>query len=81
MAPSNQSGRLATLRYRGYAETVLQSNSSRAPEAPLVDDNGVDRTQIRQMLALTPEQRLRVLQDHAESVLAIREANGIRALR
>jgi hypothetical protein len=51
-------------------------------EGDLVHDaNGVDRTQIRAMLALSPEQRLRRMQQFVESVLEIRELNEERTLR
>ncbi|HEY3253649.1 MAG TPA: hypothetical protein VGJ91_06860 [Polyangiaceae bacterium] len=54
----------------------------RTPErASLADDNGVDRAQIREMLRLTPEQRLARIQDFVESVLAIRELNEARSVR
>jgi len=45
------------------------------------DDNGVDRSQIREMLQLTPEQRLTRVQDFLESVFAIRELNETRPVR
>ncbi len=46
-----------------------------------VDDNGVDRAQIRQMLDLTPEERLRRVQEFVESALEIRELNEKRSVR
>jgi hypothetical protein len=46
-----------------------------------VDDNGVDRTQIRAMLRLTPEERLLRVQEFVESLLAIRELNEERPVR
>jgi len=46
-----------------------------------IDGNGVDRAQIREMLRLTPEQRLVRIQDFVESVLAIRELNEARSVR
>jgi len=49
--------------------------------ASLADENGVDRSQIREMLRLTPEQRLARIQDFVESVLAIRELNEARPVR
>jgi hypothetical protein len=58
-----------------------------APEPALderpstADENGVDRAQIREMLRLTPEQRLERIQDFVESVLAIRELNEARSIR
>jgi hypothetical protein len=48
---------------------------------PDIDENGVDRAQIRAMLALTPSERLRRMQEFVEAALRIREANGQRAIR
>jgi len=50
------------------------------PDA-LHDANGVDRSQIREMLKLTPEQRLLRVQEFVESVLEIRSLNEERAIR
>lgn len=46
-----------------------------------MDENGVDRAQIRAMLALTPEERLRRVEQFVESALEIRDLNEARALR
>jgi hypothetical protein len=35
--------------------------------APDIDENGVDRAQIRAMLRLTPEERLRFVEEFVES--------------
>jgi hypothetical protein len=51
------------------------------PDAPDIDENGVDRAQIREMLRLSPEERLRRVEDFVESVLEIREINGPRPVR
>jgi hypothetical protein len=53
--------------------TSLQGND---PEAPDVDENGVDRAQIRAMLVLTPLERLRFVEEFVESALEIRERNA-----
>jgi len=45
------------------------------PEAPEIDENGVDRAQIRSMLLLSPEERLRRVEEHVQSALSIRELN------
>lgn len=45
------------------------------PLAPDIDEAGVDRAQIRAMLDLSPEARLRVMEEFVNGVLAIREAN------
>jgi hypothetical protein len=47
-------------------------------EATEIDENGVDRAQIRAMLALSPEERLKLVEEFVESVLEIRERNGAR---
>jgi hypothetical protein len=51
------------------------------PATPDVDVNGVDRAQIRAMLALTPEERLRRVEEFLEGVLEIRELNAPRPVR
>lgn len=48
---------------------------------PEVDANGVDRSQIRAALRLTPIERLRRAQEFTEDTLRIWEQNGIRPLR
>lgn len=52
-----------------------------APREPDVDDNGVDRVQIRAMLALAPEERLRRVEEFVEAALEIRELNAARPVR
>jgi hypothetical protein len=52
-----------------------------APLEPEIDEEGVDRAQIRAMLALTPEERLRRVQDFVESALELRELNAKGPLR
>lgn len=51
------------------------------PAEPDIDENGVDRAQIRAMLALTPEERLRRVQEFVESAVEIRELNARRPVR
>lgn len=55
--------------------------SADAPREPGVDENGVDRAQIRAMLALTPEERLRRAQEFVEAALEILELNEPRPIR
>lgn len=43
---------------------------------PAFDDEGVDRSQIREMLKLSPSERLQRLEDLVDSILRVREANG-----
>jgi hypothetical protein len=40
-----------------------------------IDENGVDRAQIRAMLALSPEERLHKLEEFIAGVIEIRERN------
>ncbi|HTO86756.1 MAG TPA: hypothetical protein VMR54_04400 [Thermoanaerobaculia bacterium] len=51
------------------------------PRAPDIDENGVDREQIRAMIRLAPEQRLRLVEEFVESALEIRERNAPRPVR
>jgi hypothetical protein len=51
------------------------------PEPCDIDENGVDRAQIRQMLRLTPEERLKRAEEFLNSALAIRELNETRTVR
>jgi hypothetical protein len=48
------------------------------PQGTEIDENGVDRAQIRALLALSPEERLKRVEEFVESVLEIRERNGAR---
>lgn len=57
------------------------SDDDPAPRKPDVDDNGVDRAQIRAMLALSPEERLRRVEEFVEAALEIRELNAARPVR
>jgi hypothetical protein len=52
-----------------------------SPCEPDIDENGVDRAQIRQMLNLTPAERLLVIQNLADSVAEIRRLNGTSPVR
>ena len=51
------------------------------PPTPDIDENGVDRAQIRAMLALAPEERLKKVEEFVEGVLEIRELNEARSVR
>lgn len=57
------------------------SGSDIVPRAPDIDQNGVDRAQIREMLDLTPAERLLVIQNLADSIAEIRRLNGQSAVR
>jgi len=47
---------------------------------PVYDANGVDRTLIRRLLELSPEERLRQVQQLVEEVLEVWQLNGTRPL-
>lgn len=52
-----------------------------AVAAPDIDESGVDRSQIRAMLELTPEQRLKRIEEFVDSLREIRELNEQRPRR
>lgn len=59
---------------------MVTANLAYEPVSPC-DDNGVDRAQIREMLRLTPEQRLARVQEFVESVFEIQALNEERTVR
>jgi len=61
--------------------TSESADTNPDPSSPDVDDNGVDLAQIRAMLALAPEERLRTVEEFVEAALEIRELNAARPLR
>jgi hypothetical protein len=61
--------------------TARRAAEPTSPAIPDIDANGVDRAQIRAMLRLTPEQRLRYVEEFVEAALEIRELNAARPLR
>lgn len=61
--------------------SVRSEPADASPAAPDIDENGVDRAQIRAMLRLTPEERLRYVEEFVESALEIRELNAPRPVR
>ncbi|MEO8905164.1 MAG: hypothetical protein ABI488_22020 [Polyangiaceae bacterium] len=58
-----------------------ESPLAHVAESTEIDENGVDRNQIRAMLRLTPEQRLTRVQEFVESMLQIWELNAERPVR
>jgi hypothetical protein len=48
---------------------------------PIYDENGVDLTLVRKMLRLSPEERLRYVEEIVEEILDIWELNGTRPVR
>jgi hypothetical protein len=51
------------------------------PAPPDIDENGVDRAQIRAMLALTPEERLAKVEEFVDSVREIQDLAALPVLR
>ena len=51
------------------------------PSPPDIDENGIDCAQIREMLRLNPEERLRRVEAFVEAALEIRELNEPRPVR
>ena len=45
------------------------------PSEPDIDENGIDRAQIRAMLALSPADRLKRIEEFVQSLLEIRPLN------
>lgn len=66
-----------------YASPMAEceQNERLAPVEPDLDENGVDLAQIREMLDLTPAERLLVIQNLVDSVAEIRALNGPRPVR
>jgi hypothetical protein len=48
---------------------------------PTQDQNGVDRTLIRQMLLLSPQERLACVEELVEELIEVWELNGTRPVR
>ena len=51
-----------------------------SPTAPDIDENAVDRTRIRGMLALMPGERPRPVEGFVQSTLELRELDATRPL-
>lgn len=60
---------------------ATEAGDPETPIEPAYDENGIDREQIRRMLDLPPEARLRRVQEFVESALALRELNEKRPVR
>jgi len=54
--------------------------SDLVPSAPDIDEHGVDRAQISEMLDVTPAERM-LVQNLADSIAEIRRLNGPSAVR
>jgi len=54
---------------------LFQPDGAEPDEGPAYSEDGVDLTLIRWMLSLTPEERLRVLQERLNAIEVVREAN------
>ena len=62
----------ADLRERPTCYAVGMGDEPRSAEAVFIDQRGVDRSQIRELLALKPIDRLRHMQSVLEGLLRIR---------
>ena len=58
-----------------------RADDDQTPAQRDIDENGVDRAQIRAMLELTPGERLMRVQEFVESAVEIRQLNEKRPLR
>jgi hypothetical protein len=54
---------------------MVPATPEHAAIVPDIDENGVDRAQVRRMLDLSPEERLRAVEELVEAILEIRERN------
>jgi len=70
----------APTRY-AYAMRARRDDADQVPAEPDIDENGVDRAQIRAMLQLTPEERLLRVEEFIESIIEIRKLNEERPVR
>jgi hypothetical protein len=61
--------------------TDTLAGSDPIPCEPDLDENGVDLAQIREMLDLTPAERMLVIENLADSIARIRKLNEPRAVR
>jgi hypothetical protein len=59
----------------------MPGDAPTTPSEPVYDDQGVDLTLVRRMLRLTPEERLRYMQEVVEDIMETWELNGTRPLR
>jgi len=67
-----------TWRRIGAVERYVEPNTP--DETAIIDENGVDRSQIRRLLALDPCERLHNLQEFMDAVEAIRALNGVHSV-
>lgn len=58
-----------------YSPAVPGTSEPEPFPMPEIDSNGVDRSQIRRMLALTPGERLRTLESALASIMQVRSAS------
>lgn len=81
--PARRSLHDETPTYDAECYTVRVNGSASVPEITGgdYDENGVDRTQIRAMLRLTPAERLQRLEEFVDSIVEIRELNESKPVR
>jgi len=63
------------------AELTSTLPEAEVPARPDIDERGVDRAQVRRMLALSPLQRIEWLEALVRDIVAIRERNEKPAVR
>ena len=66
-----------------YTDVLIVPAAELTPTSaePIYDDNGVDLTLVRKMLRLSPEERLRYVEELVEEILEVWELNGTRPVR
>jgi hypothetical protein len=63
------------------SDPVVNVSSGADEVRPDIDANGVDRVQVRRMLALSPGARLRWLEETMEDIAELRQLNEKHAVR
>ena len=63
------------------SEPVVNVSGGVDDVRPDIDANGVDRAQVRRMLALSPRARLRWLEETMEDIAELRQLNEKHAIR
>jgi hypothetical protein len=62
-----------------FLESQSPDTAQHAPSS--IDENGVDRAQIKRMLAMSPRERVRWLEDVWQTVERVRKLNGVPKVR
>jgi len=75
MKSRKQTKRSGKARRRKLSSPLSKPNDLHDNNWPAYSEDGVDLTLIRWMLSLTPAQRLQVLQQNANAIAELRNAN------